>query len=302
MSIRVGIPRCLLYYQYGAIWEEFLKELGAEVVVSGATTRATLDSGSVLDEVCLPVKVALGHVQEIMEQVDYLFIPRIVSVAEGQYTCPKIIGIPDLLRTNIAGLPPIIDINVNLRQNRRSLYKAVVEAGRMLGKGPVRSLYAWHRAARRLRPAEDSGGDSERRRIALIGHPYIIHDPQVSMDVLNRLKHLEMDVVTSEMVADGEAEAAAQGLHKKMFWTYSHRMLGAALALMQEPRPVEGLIFMTSFSCGPDALTAELIDQHAQSRSIPYMLLTVDEHTAEAGLITRLEAFTDMLKRRWAHC
>lgn len=302
MAIRVGIPRCLLYYQYGAIWENFLKELGAEVVISGDTTRATLDSGSALDEVCLPVKVAFGHVQEIMQQVDYLFIPRVVSVSEGQYTCPKIIGMPDLLRTNIPGLPPIIDINVNLRQSRRNLYKAVVEAGRILGKGPVRSLYAWYRAVRRPKKQENAGGDSEHRKIALIGHPYIIHDPQVSMDVLNRLRKLDMDVVTPEMVNDGEVEAAAKILHKKMFWTYSHRMLGAALALMKEPRPVDGLIFMTSFSCGPDALTAELIDQHAQSQSIPYMLLTVDEHTAEAGFVTRLEAFTDMLKRRWAHC
>jgi predicted nucleotide-binding protein (sugar kinase/HSP70/actin superfamily) len=30
----------------------------------------------------------------------------------------------------------------------------------------------------------------------------------------------------------------------------------------------------------------------------PFMSLTVDEHTAEAGIVTRLEAFLDMIERR----
>lgn len=79
-------------------------------------------------------------------------------------------------------------------------------------------------------------------------------------------------------------------------------MAGAAMAFMKPDKPVDGIIFLTSFSCGPDALTSEIVSQHAHSNGIPYMLLTVDEHTAEAGFITRLEAFTDMLKRRWVTC
>lgn len=32
----------------------------------------------------------------------------------------------------------------------------------------------------------------------------------------------------------------------------------------------------------------------------PFMMLTIDEHTGEAGLVTRLEAFCDMLQRKKA--
>lgn len=111
MSVRIGLPRGLLYYQYGLVWEKFLHKLGAEVVISGDTTKATLNHGSVLDEVCLPVKVYFGHVYDLYKEVDYLFSPRLISVSARQYTCPKIIGMTDMLRSNFKNLPPIIISN-----------------------------------------------------------------------------------------------------------------------------------------------------------------------------------------------
>lgn len=300
MGIRVGIPRCLLFYQYGAIWEKFLGELGAEVLVSGDTTRQIMDAGGELDEVCLPVKVAFGHVHELADKVDYLFLPRMISVAEGQYTCPKIIGMSDLLRTNMAGLPAIIDVDVNLRQKKRNLYKAINEIGKIFNKGPIASFYAWHKAKQNQRKVTVAALAG--RRVALIGHPYIIHDRQISMDVIKRLHKLNFNVFTPEMIASRDAEQAAKAIGKRIFWSYSHHMAGAALAYMKPGKLVDGIIFMTSFSCGPDAITAEIVSQHAHSNGVPYMLLTVDEHTAEAGFVTRIEAFTDMLNRRCALC
>lgn len=296
--MRVGVPRGLLYYQYGLIWEKFLQELGAEVVVSDETTKATMDCGSMLDEVCLPVKVYFGHVYELSQKVDYLFTPRVVSVAAGQYTCPKIIGMPDMLRSNIDNLPPMIDITINLRQNTRSLYKSVIKTGHMLGKGTIPSLYAWYRAWQYQRGQRLPVSKEKIQSVGLIGHPYIIYDRQISMDVIGKLAKLGVEVITPEMVDSSQVTAAAQNLHKEIFWSSGQHMAGVALALMQSAHPVDGLIFITSFSCGPDALIGELISQYAQSFNIPCMLLTVDEHTAEAGFVTRLEAFTDMLIRR----
>jgi len=62
--IRVGIPRALLYYQYYPMWKTFFEALGAEVIVSPATTQTMLANGSsrVVADTCLPVKVFLGHV------------------------------------------------------------------------------------------------------------------------------------------------------------------------------------------------------------------------------------------------
>ncbi len=42
---RVGIPRALFFYQYYPLWKTFLEELGAEIIVSGKTTKKILDDG-----------------------------------------------------------------------------------------------------------------------------------------------------------------------------------------------------------------------------------------------------------------
>jgi predicted nucleotide-binding protein (sugar kinase/HSP70/actin superfamily) len=298
LSIRIGLPQGLLHYQYGIVWERFLHELGAEVVISGDTTKTTLDHGSVLDEVCLPVKVYFGHVCELYKEVDYLFSPRLISVSARQYTCPQIIGITDMLRNNLKNLPPIIDVNVNLRQNQRGLYQAIVSVGRTLGSGPIPSLYAWYCASKYQKQQRISyQTKTGRQRIGLIGHRYILYDRQISMNVINKIREFGFVVETPETVSCHQSTAAVKDW-KRIFWSSSQQIAGAALVLMQPPQPVDGLIFITSFSCGPDTLIGELISRRAQALNIPFMLLTVDEHTAEAGFITRLEAFTDMVSRR----
>lgn len=300
MQARIGLPQGLLYYQYGAVWERFFRELGSEVVVSGETTRETLDAGSVLDEICLPAKVYYGHSAKLYHQVDYLFVPRVISVQKGQYTCPKIIGMPDMLRTNIKELPPIIDIDVNLRQSSRNLYQSVTTVGKMVGKNAIASMAAWYKAwTQRDQQTTCLTNCGKQPSVALIGHPYLIYDRQMSMSVMNKLQQMGLTVLTPEMVDSRTANQAASILGKKIFWSSSHHLAGAALALMTGSKPVKGIIFMTCFACGPDALIGELIAQRASSLNIPCMHLSIDEHTAEAGFITRLEAFTDMLTRRW---
>lgn len=299
MSVRVGVPQGLLHFEYGAVLERFLAELGAEVILSGETSRQTLDSGSGLDEMCLPAKVYYGHALSLRDKVDYLFMPRLVSISQGQYTCPKIIGMPDVLKNNAGRLPPLIDISVDMRQKSRQLYAAVVAVGRLFGHNVITSLYAWLRAWQyRSRTRVLEWAYDGRPRIALIGHPYILYDRQISLDTLARLDNLGMQVLTPDMVERHEINQAASRLEKRLFWSSGHTIAGAALALMSGVRPLSGIVFMTCFACGPDALVGELIGRQAQRLGIPYMQLSLDEHTAEAGLITRLEAFTDMIKRR----
>ena len=59
------------------------------------------------------------------------------------------------------------------------------------------------------------------------------------------------------------------------------------------------MILVFAFGCGPDSLVRELIEQDLiKPGRIPTLSLVLDEHTAEVGLLTRLEAFVDMLQRR----
>lgn len=298
MPARIGIPQGLLYHEYGLVWEKFFSYLGFEVVVSGETTKATLDAGSCLDEICLPAKVFFGHCCALRQKADFLFVPRVISVAAGKYMCPKMIAMPDLLRVNAKELPPLLDIPVNLRQGWRNLAQAMPFLGQQLGKNSWQVFAAWIRAWRQQATADCLSMPEARTRVAVVSHPYLIGDKLISMNLLSRLRRCKVEPVASSQVPVRQAAQAAQHLGKDIFWSGGRHLAGAAMVLMTGPQPVDGLIFLTSFACGPDALLGEMIRQQSMIRHVPCMLLSVDEHTSEAGFVTRVEAFADMLTRR----
>ena len=62
---------------------------------------------------------------------------------------------------------------------------------------------------------------------------------------------------------------------------------------------VDGVIGIMTFGCGPDSLMMDVVRRHAaRLGNTPFMSLTLEEHTSEAGLITRLEAFLDMIQSK----
>jgi len=58
---------------------------------------------------------------------------------------------------------------------------------------------------------------------------------------------------------------------------------------------IAGAIEISSFQCGCDAVLKEFVEKEFRERKIPFLYLMIDEHTGEAGLQTRLEAFMDTI-------
>ena len=320
--IKIGIPRGLLYYSYFPLWRAFFTELGAGIVVSPKTNKAILDAGlrSALDETCLPVKLFFGHVLELAGSVDYLFVPRLISVEPRAYICPKFMGLPDMLRARIPNLPPLIDVAVDFSRGNGSWEKVLESVGRLFAgdRHLIRQACRDALTAQRLfqeqlelgrllpdvldeitgppglRPSHHCTG-SGRLNIALLGHAYNIYDDYVNMNLIQRLRSLGARVLTADLVPREVIDEQAGTLPKKLFWTLGKKMIGAAFAFY-DSRNFDGMIYLSSFGCGPESLVGELLARWARRRrDAPFMLLTIDEHTGAAGLVTRLEAFTDML-------
>lgn len=322
MPVRVGIPRALLYYYYFPLWKEFLQQLGIEVVVSDRTTKGILTNGvqQCVDEACLPVKLAFGHVQNLVDKkVDAIFLPRMVSVSRREYICPKFLGFPDMIKQNINGLPPVIDTNINLRRRGQDINSFIQEIGAYFGKGSLKSWLAYQRALRihkqyiklleqGLLPDEAMSvlaGKSNKQTpvesdltVAVIGHPYNIYDPFISMNLIQRLRKAGARVLTADNVTEQMVNQGVKRLPKKLFWTLSRRMTGGALNF-HDQGSVDGIIHVAAFACGPDSMTGELIERFVRREGkVPFMNINLDEHTGEAGIITRLEAFLDMVRWR----
>lgn len=321
MAITVGIPRALTYYKYQALWRTFFEELGCEVVVSRASNRGTVNRGVELgeNELCVPVKLAFGHAAALAGKCDLMFVPRVVAVEKSSYTCPKFLGLPDMIAAADVELPPILAPTINLRESRGKFKKVVLETGRAVGASDGATWRAFKKGMRALEeyeellrkgltpadiedgitdPADLPHGDMDGTVIGLVGHPYNLYDRHISMDLVRNLRSHGVSVRSTEMLDPADIEYEAATLPKDLFWTYEREVVGAAL-FWGRHGGVDGLIYMLSFACGPDSLVQVLIENEIRGKTgVPLLTLVVDEHSAEAGLMTRLEAFLDMLKWR----
>lgn len=300
MKAKVGIPRALFYYRYFPMWSTFFEELGAEIVVSEPTNRYILDTGvkNCVDEACLPVKLFHGHVISLRDKVDYLFIPRLTSISKNEYVCPKLGGLPDLVRHSIKGLPEIISTEINLRKSQNNLLKAAYEAGRYFTGSRRLVREALDKAIEAQKSYEEgrTGIDSEPGlRVAVIGHPYLLDDNYINMSLLQKLKKRNVKIITPDMVDEASINIYACCYSKPVFWNYARIATGSTFYAVNNCN-IDGIIFVMSFGCGIDSFICDLIERRIRrSSDIPVIFITIDEQTGEAGLNTRLEAFLDMI-------
>ncbi|MFA7077216.1 MAG: acyl-CoA dehydratase activase-related protein [Syntrophomonas sp.] len=318
--MKVGIPRGLFYYYYYPLWKTFFQELGAEVVTSAWTNRQTVEKGveAAVDEACFPIKVYFGHVRELCcEPLDYIFIPRLVSVEPRSYICPKFMGLPDMIRATLPKLPEIIDITVDISKTDRLLKKDIIRVGKIFTPNKQLIKQAYQHGLYQLYKCRQLCQDDynmaeavqmwEGEQITLpatynlnmgvLGHGYSLYDQMISMNLINRLRQMGCRVKVVENLDQDSIETKAAEIPKRVFWTLGRKSVGSALFLESQPE-IDGIIYLACFGCGPDSMVGEIISRKLKTK--PFMMITIDEHTGEAGMVTRLEAFCDMLQRRKA--
>lgn len=291
---RIGIPRGLLFYRFGAMWKELLLRAGMEVVVSPRTTESIQNMGlnhSVCD-LCLPVKVMFGHVGALKDDVDALFIPRYISIEQNAFMCPKFIGLPDMVRAAIRNAPPVIDPVMDIKNG--SAQEFLVEMNRLL---------------RMHRPDIDEQlqvlempfqrdfffGEGD-VTIAVTGRPYLVLDDYMNRGVIRYLNGLGMRVFyfIPDMFS---VETTMNSLPKWVYWSMGKEVVTSVNSMLGN-RDVAGIVNLVNSACGPDSFMIELINRFFDLEKKPCMTLTVDEHTSDVGLHTRVEAFVDMALKR----
>ena len=117
------------------------------------------------------------------------------------------------------------------------------------------------------------------------------------MKIFDKLEAMDVKVNTSLQLTEKQMEEGITSLGQKLYWANENEMTGTAGHYLKDNK-IDGIITLNSFGCGPDSLMIERIMRKAKEANKPMLMLTIDEHTGEAGFITRLEAFIDMLYRK----
>jgi predicted nucleotide-binding protein (sugar kinase/HSP70/actin superfamily) len=293
--MKIGIPRGLLYIRYLTFAQAFVEGLGAEAVISPETDKSILDAGvrCCVDDACLPIKVFHGHVRWLRGRCGLILLPRLVGLREREFICPMFCGLPELLKNDIPGLPPLLDAPL---YSLAELREWALQIGLQLTGDRDKILAALADARRRQRESAPAPGKQEfPLTVGLIGHPYNLFDRFVNMDLINKLGALGLGALTAEALSPEDIAAPAKELFKKPFWTAAAEYFGAAVSFSRLSR-ADGIIYLSSFSCGIDSVVTELIK--SELGDFPLLILKLDEQTGEAGLETRLEAFADLLRAR----
>lgn len=295
----IGLPRALLYHKYAPLWIHFFHALGCETLVSPNTNRQILEQGiqHSIDENCLAVKIFLGHVQYLLDKVDYVFIPHIECLHPLETMCVKLLGLADIARNTFPGIK-VLEYDVDVRVHHEEI-GGMIRLGLSLNRhlptvrnavNSARAVLQEHQRAeieQQIRSLQCSADC----RVLLVAHTYITQDALMGKMVTQILRKLGVGVVYAELVDSESARGLSTRIATECYWTYSKELLGGVETYR---RFVDGIVFLMAFPCGPDSLIYTL-SQYVL-RDTPVCMLNMDELQGDAGLKTRLESFVDILR------
>lgn len=303
MPINVGIPRALLYHEFGSFWIDFFNHLRIPITLSCETNKDILDRGTTLaiDESCLPLKIYLGHVASLMPTCTHIFVPRIAGYHTNFFFCAKFAGLPDIVRNTF----PLTDSQLiipNIEdKNYSTQLKAISTTCLAINKSNVSGYLAYYQAKKHWKSQNHCLAPSN-TKIAIIGHSYLIKDSFFCRDILALLEKRHLSVISPEHVPNKTLYRHAAFFHPDIYWQLSAKIAGATCYFSQQS-DIRGIIMVSSFCCGPDSLMNEYLEHHILKNSNkPYIIVNLDEHTGSAGIVTRIEAFLDLLDWRLQSC
>ncbi len=302
-QITIGIPRAFLYYRYHIFWKNFFKNLGCKVIISEETTKETIETGKKysIDESCLSSKIYLGHVASLKDKCDYIFIPRVENYGKGEKVCVKFNATYDLVH-NLFEEYQIIDYNIE-KTKSTSEFLSFMKIGLKLNKNIFKVLSSYLKAKEKEKQYHKKRLKSQNKilnspnpKILIVAHPYNIYDNYIGTPIIKKLKSMNIDIIYADALNPKIARMYAKKISPTLYWTYSKELIGS---IGYYHYSVDGIIFLTSFPCGPDSLVNELMIR--KITDIPITNILIDELSASTGLETRLESFVDIIKERRNH-
>ena len=308
----VGIPRCSLFFDLYPFWKAFFTELGYRVVLSDETNKNIIAVGVkiVTSETCFPIKVAHGHVLNLLDKgVDYVFLPMVVNMDQAcdelvhSYACPYIQVLPYLVQSavdiesrGVRVLQPVIHMELG----REEVVRVYRKLGREMGR-PVREVRRAVNTA--FEYQEKFQADLVKRgrevlenlpedavAMVVVSRPYNGCDTRLNLNIPEKLRDLGCLAIPIDFLPIDMEDVAANNPH--MYWKYGQKILGAGRIIRDDPRL--NAIYITNFGCGPDSFISKFFGREVGGR--PFLTIEVDEHSADVGAITRCEAFLDSLK------
>jgi predicted nucleotide-binding protein (sugar kinase/HSP70/actin superfamily) len=304
----VGMQRALYTLQTSVLWANFFDRLGFRLVLTPPTNTRISSTGieAMTAETCYPVKVSHGHVKKLAGKTRYLFLPAIVNMPtpkaseKGSY-CPFVQSNQYMVRKALdLKQSEIINPVVHLKYDPGTL---ATELGEQIGKKLKRSTSAirkalvhalerqhifsqeLHEAGQKILDAHDP----QRPLILVTGRPYNLYDERLNLGLGQNLAKIGITALPMDFV---DASTIDLSDFPSMYWGLGAQILRTAKKVKEHPNYFG--LHVTNFSCGADSFLEHFF-KHIMGDK-PSLILELDEHSAVAGVMTRLEAYKNVIE------
>lgn len=304
----IGVPLSLHSMELGIFWAHLLTSLGMATYLSPVTTQAMAMTGveSMTAETCFPVKVFHGHVHHLLRHADYLFLPNVINMTtvegneKGQF-CPLVESSQYLVRAALRIddqriISPTLFLKDGPDMQVDAVQNAFPQSLRPNKATVARALrLAWDRqeafkADLRRRGQEILDQVSDQDDVWIItGRPYNLYDERLNLQLGRQLAKLGIKALPLDFL---NVDDESLDDFPRMYWGLGARILRATKKIARTPNWFG--VHLTNFSCGPDSFIEHFYGHLLNDK--PYLILELDEHSAVAGMLTRIEAFQNVVR------
>ncbi len=306
-TYRIGIPRIFFFHDFLPFWSTFLWELGFEVELSSKTNRQIINKGveNILSESCFPHKVAHGHIRDLIDKdVDAVFLPSFINFSSESdkvrsFACPYAQTMPYIAKvafSDINIIRPIIDyerggkyLEKQLHDSIKQFHKSRADIKRALKKAEEAQKEFTSAVKRRGKEILE---DIPERSIVIVGRAYNAFDSGINLEIPKKLAALGVFSIPMDYLPLEAVDIS--GKWTNMYWRSGQNILRAAEIIREDPKLFA--LYIGNFSCGPDSFIQRYFSSAMTNK--PYLQIEIDEHSANAGAITRCEAFLDSISSR----
>ena len=305
----VGIQTSFYLHNLFPLYHTFFTHLGLDVLLADKSDRDGVKMTS--SAFCYPGEISHGMFKNLLDKKpDVIFLPKVAQLhvddcpSKGwakQSTCCMAAHEPYYLQStfrdiSVPLLTPVLDFN----EGWGSQEAEFVELGRQLGKDPEISAEAYRKGVANLerfqRRKKELGDkllkeleeDPDAVAVVLFGRTYNAFADEANFGIPRKFASRGVHIIPFECLRYEQEESLWN-----MSWAAGHDIIRGARFVKKHPQLFAA--FVTNFSCGPDSFLVGYVRDIMGNK--PSLTLELDNHTADAGVNTRVEAFLDIVRR-----
>ncbi len=304
----VGMQRSLYGHHTSVLWAHFFDHLGYRLVLTPPTNTHIAKVGIeiMVAETCFPIKVAHGHIKELLGKTAFLFLPSLINMPtveerETGFYCPMVQGIGYMARGALGIekknlLSPVVHLKYDPGTLAVELHEQMGKKLRVSRKRIREALYyalerhqSFYQELRRKGSEVLEASPRDEAIVIVTGRPYNLYDDRLNLRLGQNLAKIGVTALPMDFV---DATKVDLSDFPNMYWGLGAQILRTA-RYVRARQNLFGL-HLTNFSCGPDSFIEHFYKHIMGDKA--YLILELDEHSAVAGVMTRLEAFKNVIE------